>query len=79
MSIKILYAEDEVSLGKIVKETLESRGYLVYLQTDGDAVLPLFATCNPDICILDIMLPNQTGFELAIAIRKISEHVPFFF
>jgi DNA-binding response OmpR family regulator len=79
MSIKILYAEDEVSLGKIVKETLESRGYLVFLQTDGAAVMPLFAACKPDVCILDIMLPNQTGFELAIAIRKISEHVPILF
>src|SRR6185503_17190088 len=56
--IKILYVEDELFLGKIVKESLESRGYEVLMETDGSKVLPVFTKQRPDVCVLDIMLPN---------------------
>lgn len=79
MSIKILYVEDEVFLGKIVKETLESRGFHVIMESDGANVLQLFKKMQPDICILDVMLPNKNGFELADEIRKESENIPLIF
>ena len=65
MSIKVLYVEDELFLGKIVKETLESRGFDVTMETDGDKVVPVFGEVEPDICVLDIMLPNKNGFDIA--------------
>lgn len=77
--IKVLYAEDELFLGKIVKETLESKGFEVYMETDGGKVLQLFQSVNPDICVLDIMMPNKNGFEVAEAIRKITEDIPIIF
>ena len=40
--IKVLYVEDEVFLGKIVKETLESRGFEVVMETNGSRVLTAF-------------------------------------
>lgn len=79
MSIKVLYVEDEVFLGKIVKETLESRGFEVVMETDGASVVRVFEDAQPDICILDVMLPNRNGFELAEDIRKLNEDMPIIF
>jgi DNA-binding response OmpR family regulator len=79
MSIKILYVEDELFLGKIVKETLESRGFEVVMETDGADVLRSFEDEQPDICILDVMLPHRSGFEIAEDIRKINDDIPIIF
>lgn len=79
MSIKVLYVEDEVFLGKIVKESLESRGYEVFMESDGANVLCLFEDAQPDICILDVMLPNRNGFELADDIRQLNKDIPIIF
>ncbi len=79
MSIKILYVEDELFLGKIVKETLESRGFEVIMETDGADVLRSFEDEQPDICILDVMLPHRSGFEIAEDIRKINDDIPILF
>jgi len=77
--VKILYAEDELFLGKIVKESLESRGYHVIMEADGSKVLPLFEEHRPDICVLDIMLPNKDGFNIAEEIRAADRGVPIIF
>ena len=77
--IKILYVEDELFLGKIVKESLESRGYEVAMETDGAKVIAAFKKLQPDICILDIMLPNKDGFEIAEEIRELNEQIPILF
>src|SRR5688572_15501382 len=79
MAIKILYVEDEEFLGKIVRESLESRGFEVVMETDGARVLTKFRNASPDICILDIMLPNKDGFEIAEEIRKLDPSVPIIF
>ena len=76
---KVLYAEDELFLGKIVKESLETRGFEVYMEGDGGRVLALFKKVQPDICILDVMLPNEDGFTLAGEIREYSETIPIIF
>ncbi len=79
MAIKVLYVEDELFLGKIVKETLESRGFDVAMEMDGADVIRTFEDEKPDICILDVMLPNKSGFELAEDIRKLNDDVPIIF
>jgi DNA-binding response OmpR family regulator len=79
MSIKVLYVEDELFLGKIVKETLESRGFEVMMESDGADVMAAFEKCQPDICVLDVMLPNRSGFELAQDIRAVNDDVPVIF
>ena len=63
--VKILYVEDESFLGKIVKESLESRGYEIFMEEDGGKALTLYRSCKPDICVLDVMLPNKDGFQIA--------------
>lgn len=79
MPVKILYVEDELFLGKIVKESLESRKYEVLMETDGDKVMPLFESQQPDICVLDVMLPNKDGFAIAEEIRMLDKNVPIIF
>lgn len=79
MSIKILYVEDELFLGKIVKESLQSRGFEVIMENDGGNVLPRFSEASPDICVLDIMLPNKDGFAIAEEIRRIDQRIPIIF
>lgn len=76
---KVLYVEDETFLGKIVKESLESRGYEVLMESDGNKVLTLFRQGNPDVCVLDVMLPNKDGFTIADEIREINQAVPIIF
>ncbi|MEO6549982.1 MAG: response regulator transcription factor [Ferruginibacter sp.] len=79
MSTKIIYAEDELFLGKIVMESLQSRNYEVIMEADGAKVLSLFIEHRPDICVLDIMLPNKDGFAIAKEIRGIDKEVPIIF
>jgi DNA-binding response OmpR family regulator len=71
--------EDELFLGKIVKESLETRGFEVAMEDDGGKVISLFKKESPDICVLDVMLPNKSGFELASEIRKLNSDVPVIF
>lgn len=76
---KVLYVEDELFLGKIVKESLESRQYDVVMESDGANVLSIFQKVKPDICVLDVMLPNKDGFTLAEEIRDVNQTVPIIF
>lgn len=76
---KILYVEDEMFLGKIVKESLESRGFEVVMESDGADVLQTFKRINPEVCVLDVMLPNKDGFTLAGEIREVDQKVPIIF
>jgi DNA-binding response OmpR family regulator len=76
---KVFYVEDELFLGKIVKESLESRGFEVIMESDGAKATALFKKSKPDICVLDIMLPNKDGFTIADEIRDLNEDVPIIF
>ena len=79
MQVKILYVEDELSLGKIVKHALTASGYDVCLESDGAKVVMAFNKFNPHICVLDVMLPNISGFDLAKQIKEINSNVPIIF
>lgn len=76
---KVLYVEDETFLAKIVSETLESRGYDVILEEDGGKAVQKFTEVKPDVCVLDIMLPNKDGFAIADEIREKDSEVPIIF
>src|SRR6476660_7387818 len=76
---KVLYVEDELFLGKIVKESLESRGFEVIMESDGAKATGAFKKSEPDICVLDVMLPNKDGFTVADEIREINADVPIIF
>jgi DNA-binding response OmpR family regulator len=79
MSVKILYVEDEPFLGQIVSDGLTASGYDVIRAYTGSEGLDLYGTRNPDLCILDIMLPNKDGYSLAASIRAQSKTIPIIF
>lgn len=79
MKQKILYVEDETNLGKIVSEALEGRGFEVALVKDGIRALEKLAAFRPDVCVLDVMLPNMDGFELGKKIRDRFSRIPIVF
>lgn len=79
MQVKILYVEDELSLGKIVTHALKQTGYDVCYESDGAKVVMAFNKFAPHICVLDVMLPNMSGFDLAKQIKEINNNVPIIF
>lgn len=79
MKTKVLYVEDEPFLGRIVKESLESRQFDVHMIQDGGEAVATFSTLRPDICVLDVMLPSKDGYAIAQDIRKINPQVPIIF
>ena len=77
--IKILLAEDEPSLGQIIKESLSSRNFEVDLCVNGEEALKQYKTDTPDILVLDVMMPIKDGFTLAKEIRAENETIPILF
>jgi DNA-binding response OmpR family regulator len=76
---KIFYVEDEPFLGKIVKESLESRDFEVLMVADGDKAMKALEGFIPDICVLDVMLPTIDGFTLGQDIRRLYPTLPIIF
>lgn len=79
MKTKVLYVEDEPFLGRIVKESLESREFEVNMAADGSEATRLFGKIHPDICVLDVMLPQKDGYSIAREIRNVNPTVPIIF
>lgn len=77
--VKILYLEDEHFLGRIVKESLASRGYDIELVTDGADYMRKYELFQPDICVLDIMVPNIDGYTIAEDLKKSKSETPIIF
>lgn len=77
--IKVVLAEDEPSLGQIVKESLETREFQVFLATNGVEAYDLYQKECPDILVLDVMMPKKDGFTLAQEIREENQHIPIIF
>jgi two-component system response regulator TrcR len=77
--IKIVLAEDEPNLAQIVKESLETRDFEVFLAKNGIEAYELYKTKNPEILVLDVMMPKKDGFTLAKEIRKENNQIPIIF
>ena len=66
----VLVVEDEPNLLAALEYTLEQEGYVVLTAIDGESGLHLARTREPDILILDVMLPSLDGFEICRIIRR---------
>lgn len=77
--INVLLAEDEASLGMIVKESLETRGFSVYHAVNGADAFEIYQKEKPDILVLDVMMPKKDGFTLAKEIREENKKIPIIF
>ena len=64
MAKTILIIEDEIAIQNIVRAFLEDAGYTVYGAGDGLEGIETFRKCNPDLVLLDLMLPKLSGFDV---------------
>lgn len=76
---RILLCEDEESLGMLLREYLQAKGYDAELYLDGEAGYRAFMKGHYDMCLLDVMMPKMDGFTLAKEIRLVNQEVPIIF
>ena len=67
---KILVVDDEKPISDIIKFNLKKEGYDVYTAYDGEEALQKVEEINPDLVLLDLMLPKIDGLEVAREVRK---------
>ena len=70
---KILIVDDEPSILKLIRAYLEPEGYEIYTAEDGNAGLKAARTLNPDLVVLDVMLPGIDGVEVLTRLRRESD------
>jgi DNA-binding response OmpR family regulator len=76
---KILLVEDDFNLGIVIQDFLSLEGYSVHLCRDGKEGLQKFNKNDYDVCLLDVMLPEKDGYEIAEDIRKVDKEIPIIF
>jgi DNA-binding response OmpR family regulator len=67
---KVLVADDEPHLLRLVKFRLEREGYEVLTAVDGEAALQVARDEHPDLCVLDVMMPKRSGFDVLRELRS---------
>jgi CheY-like chemotaxis protein len=75
---KIVMIEDSKAASTVLKEVLESEGHTVLLASDGVAGLGLARRENPDLILLDLLLPKLNGYEVCNALMRdnLTRHIP---
>ena len=76
---RILLCEDDESLGMLLREYLQQKGFSADLFADGESGYKAFLKGKYDICVLDVMMPKKDGFALAQEIRSVNSDVPIIF
>ncbi|MEY3029404.1 MAG: hypothetical protein RL198_801 [Actinomycetota bacterium] len=69
---KVLVIEDDDGIRELVGNLLAAAGYLVSFAPDGNSAIKKFKSDNPDLLLLDIMLPGQDGIEVCREVRTLS-------
>ncbi len=73
MSRKILVADDEPNIVVALEFLLRRNGYEVHIARNGEEALKLVEACNPDLVLLDVMMPLRSGYEVCKRIRERAE------
>lgn len=76
---KILLAEDDPNLGRLLQEYLDAKGYTTVLATNGKEGFDQFRKGTFDLCLLDVMMPVKDGYTLAKEIRTVNHDIPIVF
>ena len=75
----ILLVEDDVALGQTLKDFFIYNGFPVLWAQDGNRAIEMFEESSPAIILLDVVMPNKNGIEIATEIRKSNRIVPIIF
>jgi DNA-binding response OmpR family regulator len=70
--MQLMLVDDDRELIRIIERTLELEGYSVNTASNGPTAIEQMKTCNPDLVLLDIMMPGMDGYEVLQNIRKTS-------
>ena len=70
---KILVADDEASISRILETRLKMVGYDVVTAEDGEEAVEVFNKTNPDLVVLDVMMPKMDGYGVTREIRRTSD------
>ena len=70
---KILVADDEASIRRILETRLKMAGYDVVVTEDGEEAVEVFNKENPDLVVLDVMMPKMDGYGVTREIRRTSD------
>ncbi|MCE5089912.1 DNA-binding response regulator [Staphylococcus devriesei] len=76
MSQKVLVVDDEQSIVTLLKYNLETAGYIVEVAYDGEEALEKVKEVQPELIVLDVMLPKKDGIEVCKTIRSDKNLVP---
>jgi DNA-binding response OmpR family regulator len=77
--MKVLLAEDDRDFGNILSQYVTINGFDVTLARDGKEAWDLFQQEKPDICVLDVMMPEMDGFTLGEKIKELQSDVPLIY
>ena len=77
--MKVLIAEDDRDFGNILTQYVTISGFEVTLARDGKEAWEIFNKDKPDICVLDVMMPEMDGFTLAEKIKQSHQEMPVIF
>ena len=77
--IKILIAEDEQPIREGLSDLLEAEGYETVQAENGRKALDIYNSENIDLAVLDIMMPEKSGYDVCREIRKTDENLPIIF
>jgi DNA-binding response OmpR family regulator len=77
--MRLLLAEDDIDFGNILSQYVSLSGFEVTLARNGREAWDLFHSARPDICVLDVMMPEMDGFTLAEKMRAEDPGIPFIF
>lgn len=77
--IHVLLAEDEETLARIIKDTLEEQGFRIRIACNGEEALRNFFEEKPDVLVADVMMPRLDGFGLVSRIRQSDRSTPVLF
>jgi DNA-binding response OmpR family regulator len=70
VSKKILIADDEPNIVAALEFLLRRNGYEVHVARDGEEALKLVEACDPDLVLLDVMMPQKSGYEVCMRMRE---------
>jgi DNA-binding response OmpR family regulator len=77
--MKVLLAEDDRDFGNILSQYITINGFDVTLAHDGNEAWEMFSKDKPDICVLDVMMPEMDGFTLGEKIKAEHQDVPLIY
>jgi DNA-binding response OmpR family regulator len=77
--MKVLLAEDDRDFGDILAQYITMNGFEVSLARDGREAWEAFTKDRPDICVIDVMMPEMDGFTLGEKIKAAKPEIPFIY